>query len=244
MGAADGAAGAAARGTDERGAAVRLADGVWRIPTAVGDLVNSFALVESDGSVTLVDAGLKLRFARRKLRAGLAAIGARPENVRRVVLTHAHPDHVGGLAGFVADSGAAVLTHEREAVYLRDGRSPRTRRGRPSKFDTVTVAEEFQHGTVLPDGGGLRVVHTPGHSPGHVSLVHEPTGVLITGDALFNVRGIRYSPGWLCTDPTLNRRSADVLGDLDFEVAAFTHGPEVRDGARAAVRAFLRGRER
>ena len=108
----------------------------------------------------------------------------------------------------------------------------------------MTVAEEFQHGTVLPAAGGLRVVHTPGHTPGHVSLLHEPSGVLITGDALFNVRGIRYSPGWMCTDPALNRRSADGLGDLDFEVAAFTHGPEIRQGAREAVRAFLRGRER
>ena len=97
---------------------------------------------------------------------------------------------------------------------------------------------------MLPVSGGLRVVHTPGHSPGHVSLLHEPTGVLVTGDALFNVRGIRYSPRALCTDPELNRKSADVLGDLDFEVAAFTHGPDIRHGARDAVRAFLRGRER
>jgi glyoxylase-like metal-dependent hydrolase (beta-lactamase superfamily II) len=244
QGASDGTAAAAARGKDDRGAAVRLADGVWRIPTSIGDLVNSVALVETDGSVTLIDAGLALRPARRRLRAGLAAIGARPQDVRRVVLTHAHIDHAGGLAGFVADSGAAVLAHEREAVYLRDGRAPRTRRGRPGTFAKVTVAEEFRDGTVLPDGGGLRVVHTPGHSPGHVSLLHQPTGVLITGDALFNVRGLRHSPGWLCTDPELNRRSADRLGDLDFEVAAFTHGPEVRHGARAAVRAFLRGRQR
>jgi glyoxylase-like metal-dependent hydrolase (beta-lactamase superfamily II) len=248
MGAANGAGssgtGAAARGTDDRGAAVRLADGVWRIPTSPGDLVNSFALLDADGSVTLVDAGFKLPSTRRRLRAGLAAIGAGPPDVRRVVLTHGHVDHAGGLAGLVADTGAAVLAHEREAVYLRDGRAPRSRRGKPRRFDKVTVAEEFRHGTVLPDGGGLRVVHTPGHSPGHVSLLHQPTGVLITGDALFNVRGLRYSPGWICTDPDLNRRSADVLGDLDFEVAAFTHGPEVRAGAREAVRAFLRGRER
>jgi hypothetical protein len=68
--------------------------------------------------------------------------------------------------------------------------------------------------------------------------------VLLTGDAVFNVRGIRYSPGWLCTDPELNRKSADVLGEVDYEVVAFAHGPEIRHGAREAVRAFLRGRER
>jgi glyoxylase-like metal-dependent hydrolase (beta-lactamase superfamily II) len=223
-------------------AAVPLADGVWRIPTSVGDLVNAVAFRDADGSVTVVDPGLRLRFARRKLWAGLRAIGAAPADVRRVVVTHAHVDHAGGLAALVRQSGAEVLAHEREGVYLRDGRTPRMRRGRPGSFPAVTVGEEFLDGSVLP--GGLRVVHTPGHTPGHVSLLHEPTGVLVTGDALFNVRGIRYSPGWMCTDPDLNRKSADALGELDFEVAAFMHGPEVRQGARAAVRAFLRGRER
>ena len=224
------------------GRAVPLADGVWRIPTSVGDLVNAVALRDADGSVTLVDPGLRLRYARRKLRAGLASIGVAAADVRRVVVTHAHVDHVGGLASLVSDSGAEVHAHEREAVYLRDGRTPRMQRGKPGSFPPVTVAEEFLDGSLLP--GRLRVVHTPGHTPGHVSLLHEPTGVLVTGDALFNVRGLRYCPGWLCTDPSLNRKSADVLGDLDFEIVAFMHGPEIRRGAREAVRAFLRGRER
>jgi glyoxylase-like metal-dependent hydrolase (beta-lactamase superfamily II) len=208
----------------------------------VGDLINSYALVEEDGTVTLVDAGLRGSY--RRIRAALPAIGVRPGDVRRVVVTHAHRDHVGGLAKVVANTGADVAVHEREAPYLRDGRAPRNVRGNTGKIPTVTVAEQFLDGAVLPIAGGLRVIHTPGHTPGHVSLLHEPTGVLITGDALFNVRGIRYSLSWFCTDPELSRKSADVLGDLDFEVVAFMHGAEIRAGAREAVRAFLRGRER
>jgi glyoxylase-like metal-dependent hydrolase (beta-lactamase superfamily II) len=170
------------------------------------------------------------------------------------VVTHAHIDHAGGLARLVEATGADVHTHERDAIYLRDGRVPRgdrsTRGARiagrfaAKRLPRVAVAEEFTDGTVLPAAGGLRVVHTPGHTPGHVSLLHERSGVLITGDAVFNVRGLRWSPSWFCTDPSMNRRSADRLGELDFEIAAFTHGPEVRDRAREAVRAFLRGRER
>lgn len=225
-----------------RARAVPLAPGVWRIPTAVGDLINSYALVEGDGTVTLIDAGMRGSY--RRIRAALPAIGVKAGDVRRVVVTHAHRDHVGGLAKVVANTGADVSVHEREAPYLRDGRAPRTVRGKTAKIPTVTVAEQFLDGTVLPIAGGLQVIHTPGHTPGHVSLLHEPTGVLITGDALFNVRGIRYSLSWFCTDPELSRKSADVLGDLDFEVAAFMHGAEIRTGAREAVRAFLRGRER
>ena len=227
-----------------RDRAVALADGVWRIPTSAGDLVNSYAFRDPDGTVTLVDAGLGPAWARRKLRAGLGAIGARPGDVRRIVVTHAHIDHVGGLASIVEQTGADVLTHEREAVYLRDGKVPRMRTGLSGSFGPVAVAEDFLDGSLLPVAGGLRVIHTPGHSPGHVSLLHEPTGVLVTGDALYNLRGLRHPPGWLCTDPELSRKSADALGDLDFEVAGFAHGPEIRHGAREAVRAFLRGRER
>ncbi len=215
---------------------------MWRIPTTIGDLVNAFAFQDGDGTVTLVDAGL--RWSRRRIRAGLRAIGAEPGDVRRVVVTHAHVDHAGGLLRLVADTGAEVASHEREAPYLREGRCPPSRRGRALKLPAVAVAEQFVHGTLLPVAGGLRVVHTPGHTPGHVSLLHEPTGVLVTGDALFNVRAISYSPGWMCTDPAVNRRSADQLGELSFDVVAFTHGAEIRHGAREAVRALLRGRQR
>jgi glyoxylase-like metal-dependent hydrolase (beta-lactamase superfamily II) len=225
-----------------RDAAIRLAPNVWRIPTTVGDLINTFALVDDDGTVTLIDAGLNR--ASKRIRAGLAVMGVQPAAVRRIVVTHAHRDHAGGLRRLIRETGADVLSHEREAPYLRDGRSSRFGGGRRQSFHQVTVAEQFFDGTVLPVAGGLRVIHTPGHTPGHVSLLHEPTGLLITGDALFNVRSIRYSPGWLCTDGELNRKSADALGDLDFEIAGFTHGPEIRTAAREAVRAFLRGRER
>ena len=222
-------------------AAVRLADGVWRIPTAPGDMINSFALAGSDGGVTIVDAGLKLALARKRLVVGLAAIGAAPADVRRVVVTHAHPDHVGGLAALVEQTGCEVLAHERESVYLRDGRSPRIRRGRSRGFPKVIVTTEFQHGALLP--GGLRAVHTPGHSPGHTALLHEDSGVLFTGDAVINVRGVHYAPGFLCTDADRNRQSADQLGELDFEVAAFAHGPELRRDARATVRALALGHQ-
>jgi glyoxylase-like metal-dependent hydrolase (beta-lactamase superfamily II) len=222
--------------------AVALAPGVWRIPTMVGDFVNSYAFVEADNTVTLVDVGLKL--GSKRLLGGLAAIGVTPADVTRIVVTHAHSDHVGGLGKAVAATGAAVLSHEREEPYLRDGRSPRPAKGKARKLPQVTVAESFMDGALLPVAGGLRVIHTPGHTPGHVSLLHEPTGVLITGDALFNVRGINYSPGFFCTDPELSRKSADVLGDTDFDLVAFMHGAEIRSGAREAVRAFLRGKQR
>ena len=231
--------------------AVQLAPGVWRIPTMPRDLVNSFAFTDDDGQVTLVDCGLDK--APRRIVDGLAAIGKRPADVTRILLTHAHPDHAGGAAEMASRTRAPVAVHTDDRPHLVAGRPPPMDQdtalgrlfsrlpGSDRGFAGVSAPETLTDGQVLDVGGGLRVVHTPGHSPGHVSLLHEPSGVLVTGDALFNWRfaGIRFSPRPLCTNFRLSNRSAHELGELDYSIAAFTHGPEIRDGARDAVRRFL-----
>jgi glyoxylase-like metal-dependent hydrolase (beta-lactamase superfamily II) len=73
-----------------------------------------------------------------------------------------------------------------------------------------------------------------------VSLLHESTGVLITGDSIWNVRKLGYGTRAFCQDTRLNARTAHVLGELEYSVVAFTHGPHMSDGAREAVRGFLR----
>jgi glyoxylase-like metal-dependent hydrolase (beta-lactamase superfamily II) len=228
--------------------AVLIAPGVWRIPTAPRALVNSFAFAEDDGRVTLVDCGTK--GAPGKIVTALEFIGAAPSDVTRIVLTHAHPDHAGGVEAVRAASGAPVAVHADDAPFARTGtpppRDPAFRLARllarvpGGDFPAVEVAEELADGQVLDVAGGLRVVHTPGHTPGHVSLLHERSRVLVTGDALFNWRGIGWSIRFLCTDFRLSQQTAHVLGELDYAVAAFTHGPEIRDDSREQVRGFLR----
>src|SRR4051812_34879709 len=89
--------------------AIGLVPGIYRIPTTGKDLVNSFALVQDDGSVTLVDTGLKKAPAR--IVAGLAAIGKHPRDVTRILLTHVHPDHAGGAAEMSRRTRAPPLVH-------------------------------------------------------------------------------------------------------------------------------------
>ena len=230
---------------------MQLAPGVWRVPTAPRDLVNTFVLVDDDGQVTLVDAGT--RRAPKAVMAGLAHIGVAPSDVTRLLVTHAHPDHVGGLAALRGRTGGTVAVHERDAAYVREGKGPVLDRStlggrllRRNRGSTPTpVEEEIVDGQLLDVAGGLRVVHTPGHSPGHVSLLHEPTRVLITGDAIWNMLGrMSWSVAALCTDAALSRRTAQALGELEYDVAAFTHGPEIRDRARERVRGFLAARAR
>lgn len=227
--------------------AIEVAPGIVRIPTIGAASTNSFALVDDDGSVTLVDCGLKRAPAR--IVAGLRAIGRHPGDVTRIVLTHAHVDHAGGAAEMAGRTGAPVAVHEADADDVEAGRLPpfdrSLLRGRlmtrmpGGGFPGVPVGERLTDGQLLDVAGGLRIVATPGHTPGHVSLLHEPTRTLITGDALFNLRQLRYSPRPLCTDFRLAERTAHVLGELEYDRVAFTHGTEIIDGAREAVRGFL-----
>lgn len=226
--------------------AVQLASGVYRFPL-LGDFINAFAFLEADGSVCLVDCGLK-RAPARIVRA-LESIGRHPGDVQRILLTHAHDDHAGGAATMVERTSApGVVAHEQDASYLAQGVTPPTdptagrlfARRSGGAFAPVPVVGHLADGEVIDVAGGLRVHHTPGHTPGHVSLLHEPSGVLITGDAIFNMANRRTWPmAAFCTSVAQNQRSAAVFADLDYRVAAFTHGPEIRDRAREQVRAFL-----
>ena len=233
-------------------APVQLAPGVWRIPTLGRNLINSFAFVDDDGTVALVDTGLK--GAPKKLAAALSEIGKRPADVNRILLTHAHPDHGGGAEGMRERTGAPLHVHDDDAVFMTEGRRPPADPKRPlgrvlafvsKKGPQATVDETFLEGDLIAVAGGIRVLHTPGHSPGHCSFLHQRSGVLITGDALFNLRDkMSYSFAAFCSNVELSRDTADRLGEVDYEIAAFTHGPEIREHAREAVRGFLAKRLR
>lgn len=230
-------------------AAVTLAPGVFRIPT-MRDFINSYAFVDDDGQVTLVDCGLKR--APAKIVEGLAAIGKRPTDVTRIILTHAHADHAGGAASMVTQTGVSgVDIHADDVEFIEVGHAPPTDQSTTAgrlftrmpgaTFEATSVATVLHDGDVVPVAGGLRIAHTPGHTPGHVSLLHEPTGVLITGDAIFNMAwGMSWPLSFICTSFRENKQSAHALGELDYTLAAFTHGPEIRGNAREAIRGFLR----
>lgn len=224
--------------------AIALSSRVYRIPT-FGDYINSFAFLEDDGSVTLVDCGLKR--APSAIVRGLAALGRRPSDVQRIVLTHAHEDHAGGAARMVEETSApGVTVHAVEAQYARTGTRPPVQRTlfsrlRSGGFAPVPVVGEVTDGQVLDIAGGVQVLHTPGHTPGHISLLHPDSGVLITGDSIFNMNArMRWPLSAFCTDPVENQDTASRLADADYTTAAFTHGPHIAQTGREAIRSFLR----
>jgi glyoxylase-like metal-dependent hydrolase (beta-lactamase superfamily II) len=228
--------------------AVQLADNIYRLPTAPFAFINSFALMEADGSVTLIDCGL--RYAPPVLVSSLKNLGKQPQDVQRIVITHAHADHAGGAAAMQRRTGADVLSHDDDAGLLKSGRpsepDPSRLTGRLlrrvplGRFEPVSTARTLRDDEVLDVGGGLRVIHTPGHTPGHLSFLHEPTGTLFIGDALRNWGGVLgFPPSAFAADLEQSRQTVRRLGEADFEVAAFNHGPEMRKNAAERLRSFL-----
>lgn len=227
--------------------AVEVAPGIYRIPT-MGDFVNTVMFIEDDGSVTLVDCGYKN--APKRIVRGLESIGKHPKDVQRIVLTHAHNDHAGGAAEMVETTElTGVQAHEQDADFIESGQGSPTDgstlvgrimlRTSFGGFAPVPVELRLNDGDELPIAGGVTIHHTPGHTPGHISLLHRATGSLVTGDAIWNMRGRSWPVSAFCSDHKLNRTSAHVLGELEYDNAVFTHGPHIAGSGREAIRSFL-----
>jgi glyoxylase-like metal-dependent hydrolase (beta-lactamase superfamily II) len=196
---------------------------------------------EKDES-TLVDAGTA--GAGPAVAEAVRALGQRPEEIRRIVLTHWHPDHTGA-AGELADRyGAQVLAHRADAPVIR-GEAPGPPPvlldwERPLYEHALTVPpapptavdRELSDADVLDFGGGARVVATPGHTAGSIGIHLPEHGVLFAGDTVANVQ--RLILGVFNVDRARALESYRRLAGLGADTACFGHGdPLVGDAARA-----------
>lgn len=152
------------------------------------------------GEYVLVDAGMP-----RSADDVQAAIEKRFGTVRpprAIILTHGHFDHVGSLIELVEEWGVPVFAHERELPFLTGMEAypepdPTVDGGVLAKISSIYPNDPINLGSRVnalpPDGsvpemGGWRWIHTPGHSPGHISLFRDADRAMIAGDAFVTVR--------------------------------------------------------
>src|SRR5215204_3164601 len=166
---------------------MRIANGVYvltipRSPQEAGSYLNLTLIVDEENGTTLVDAGLPDQT--EAIGAALVEAGIGVRDLRRIIFTHQDLDHVGSGAALVRRSGARVLAHSADAPYI-EGRlsslkpTPEMLEQRPhmrkvlERLEPVGVDEQVENGSRLDLAGGTRVVFTPGHTPGHISLYLE-----------------------------------------------------------------------
>ena len=222
-----------------------IVPGLVAIPLGV---VNAF-LIDSDG-LTLVDTGVP--GSTGKILEAVQAIGRQPADIKRILVTHWHPDHAGSLAALKQRTGALATMHPLDAARVRRGGGALELNPAPglinqilfrvfigtgeSTYDPAEIEHEVQDGDVLPLAGGLRAIHLPGHCAGQLAFLWEQHGgVLFAADTASNMVRLGYSLGY--QDFEEGKRSLARLAALDFEIACFGHGRAI---TRAASTRFRR----
>jgi glyoxylase-like metal-dependent hydrolase (beta-lactamase superfamily II) len=202
---------------------------------------NCYLIVEEE--LTLIDTGLP-RNTRKILRYITDEVHRQPSDLKTIVLTHSHLDHIGNARPLRDITGAKIAAHTEDAQYI-EGRmampGPKGAIGIVFKLMVPLIrVSKFKVDALLNDGdriAGLEVVHVPGHTPGSIALRDQKNKVLFTGDAL-TYRGGKVTgpPSKFTIDPERARGSIEKMKSLEFEVMLGGHGEPLMPNASARVR--------
>lgn len=217
-----------------------ITEGVHVIPLGG---VNVY-LVDGAHGLTLIDTGFPGKAD--AILAALAELGRVPGDLKHVVLTHAHLDHIGSLAALVRASGAQTWIHRLDAPIAERGSGFRPLRPAPSllmrllyklmykeglSVEPARIDHRVEDGDVLPVANGLTAIAVPGHCAGQIALLSPERGVLFAADVCTNLFGLGDPLGF--ENEAEGRRSQRKLAGLDFRIACFGHGKAItHDSAR------------
>lgn len=219
---------------------MKITENVFVVPNVVS---NTYILMDADG-LTIIDSGMP--GSEKQIIAYIASLGKSAQDVKRIILTHSDIDHIGSLAALQKATGARTYASQIEADAIAMAKP--SREIKPKGFSLRRVlftlirpfikATPFQiheivaEGQTLPALGGLQVLETPGHTPGHISLFAPTIGVLFCGDSMVaDENGLQGSRPGITWDESQARASEQKQAGLGAQIVCSGHGPAVREAA-------------
>lgn len=228
---------------------MKIADGIEMLELQVNMLGNKMTihptLFYDEHQAVLVDVGAPGQLD--EIREAIAKAGVPFEHISGIILTHQDIDHVGSIQAVLKSAAKplAVYAHADDKPYIEGdkepikmtkdrvqqllARLPEEVRAQAEAFfqnrPTANVTDVVADGDVIPLFGGIQIVFTPGHTPGHISLYHQPTKTLIAGDATVSENGILKGLNQQAT-PDMERalQSLKKFTTLDIERVICYHG--------------------
>jgi glyoxylase-like metal-dependent hydrolase (beta-lactamase superfamily II) len=214
---------------------MKITENVYAFPQFIGEDRKIFpAGIKTEEGLILVDAGMPDQV--EKLEEELKQHGFKLPDVEKIILTHQDPDHCGALKEVVQRTNAITFAYEDDAPYI-DGRKDPIKA--EERYLAVEIDVELNGGEKFNSRAGkVEVVETPGHAPGHISLLIKEEKLLIAGDAL--TAGEKLQGPW--KDFTLEMdeayRSLYNLKFHEFEETHCFHGGFVEEGSEEVDKIF------
>ena len=239
-------------GTRLEGRLLKVAEGIHRIGN--DDSVNAY-LLDDGGEVTIIDSAMPGFY--NAIPGELAAMGRKIEDIRAVVLTHGHTDHIGFAERVRVERKVPVWIEEADAGLARGEDKPNSPMGKISippllrflwlglrngglKRPIVHEVSTYGDGATLDVPGSLKVTLVPGHTPGSAALEASSLGTLFVGDAFCTYavtsgkKGPRIAP--FTADPDQARESLKRLAGSSAHLVLPGHGEPWTRGMDEAIR--------
>jgi glyoxylase-like metal-dependent hydrolase (beta-lactamase superfamily II) len=206
---------------------MQIAEGLYAYPWSQTTANNCNTYLLNGASPVMVDPGHAQLYGH--VENGLAADGIH-QAPGLVILTHCHPDHLEAAAR-LQPLGAKLAMHPAEVEYM-NGEGKRLAAAMGLSFPEITFDLFLEEGELEAGGQRIEVLHTPGHSPGHVCLHLPEHKALIAGDLVFaqGVGRVDFPGG----DGEALKASINRVAELDLELVLPGHGPVIKGADQVA----------